>query len=346
MSFKKKAPKRETPEGGDEGEKKERKPKRSNKKAKQEAFFTTLAGNSVLKIDANAIPNKEQRVRIKDKQKAAKRIIAKEARKKRQADHKALGDKAPDLSKQQKTIESMREVQEDAFDPDDEEVKGEENIDEWSKYFKGEVYTKTLITTNYKPTKRMYEFINDLLQVFPQSYFFPRNGYLLKKVIEYSRDRGFTDILVINEDRKIINALTHVHLPDGPTAHYKLSSLRLCSEIPGVGLMSSHRPEVMLNNFSTRLGHRVGRMLGSLFHQEPEFQGRRVCTFHNQRDFIFFRHHRYVFDSAEKARVQELGPEFTLKLKWLQHGTFDTKYGEYEWIHKKEMGQGRKDFFL
>jgi ribosome production factor 1 len=45
----------------------------------------------------------------------------------------------------------------------------------------------------------------------------------------------------------------------------------------------------VLNNFNTRLGRRVGRMLGSLFHQEPQFRGRRVATFHNQRDFIFFR---------------------------------------------------------
>jgi ribosome production factor 1 len=45
----------------------------------------------------------------------------------------------------------------------------------------------------------------------------------------------------------------------------------------------------VLNNFGTRLGRRVGRMLGSLFHQEPQFRGRRVATFHNQRDFIFFR---------------------------------------------------------
>lgn len=34
-------------------------------------------------------------------------------------------------------------------------------------------------------------------------------------------------------------------------------------------------------------------MIQSLFPQDPEFKGRRVVTFHNQRDFIFFRHHRY-----------------------------------------------------
>jgi ribosome production factor 1 len=33
-------------------------------------------------------------------------------------------------------------------------------------------------------------------------------------------------------------------------------------------------------------------MLASLFHYEPEFVGKRAVTFHNQRDYIFFRHHR------------------------------------------------------
>jgi len=38
-------------------------------------------------------------------------------------------------------------------------------------------------------------------------------------------------------------------------------------------------------------------------------------TFHNQRDFLFFRQHRYIFDSTEKVRLQELGPRFTLKVR-------------------------------
>ena len=30
---------------------------------------------------------------------------------------------------------------------------------------------------------------------------------------------------------------------------------------------------------------------------------------------------------------------FTVKTRWLQAGTFDTKFGEYEWMHKpKQMG--------
>lgn len=31
--------------------------------------------------------------------------------------------------------------------------------------------------------------------------------------------------------------------------------------------------------------------------------------------------------------MQELGPRFTLKLRSLQKGTFDSKYGAYIWTH-------------
>lgn len=46
------------------------------------------------------------------------------------------------------------------------------------------------------------------------------------------------------------------------------------------------------------------------------------------------------------SRLQELGPRFTLKLLSLQKGTFDSKYGEFEWVHKKEMDTSRRRFHL
>ena len=66
-----------------------------------------------------------------------------------------------------------------------------------------------------------------------------------------------------------------------------------------------------------------------------------------------YRHHRYIFEEKERrgqksmvARLQELGPRFTLKLRSLQKGTFDSKGGEYEWLHKHEMDTSRRRFFL
>jgi len=56
----------------------------------------------------------------------------------------------------------------------------------------------------------------------------------------------------------------------------------------------------------------MGRFFGSMFPVTPEFRGRQVVTFHNQRDFIFLRRHRYIFDDeGKKVRLQEIGPRMT-----------------------------------
>lgn len=56
-----------------------------------------------------------------------------------------------------------------------------------------------------------------------------------------------------------------------------------------------------------------------------------------------------MFTSNAKPRLMELGPRFTLKLRSLQLGTFDSKTGEYEWIiqgRRHEMETSRRKFFL
>jgi ribosome production factor 1 len=75
----------------------------------------------------------------------------------------------------------------------------------------------------------------------------------------------------------------------GEEGHSWTDWVGVITPLQGHGRATSHRPELILNGFNTRLGRRVGRMLGSLFHQDPAFRGRRVVTFHNQRDFVFFR---------------------------------------------------------
>mmetsp|Transcript_22224 Transcript_22224/g.33064 ORF Transcript_22224/g.33064 Transcript_22224/m.33064 type:complete len:168 (-) Transcript_22224:40-543(-) len=166
-------------------------------------------------------------------------------------------------------------------------------------------------------------------------------------IIEGATKRDYTDILLIQEHKKKLNMMIHIHLPEGPTAYYRLSSYKVRKDIKEAAKTSIHYPELILNNFNTRLGQTLGRMFASVFPQSPEFEGRKVVTFHNQRDFIFFRHHRYIFDSVEKARLQEIGPRFTLKLIKLQHDVFDPANGEYVWIYRgREMGKKKGDLHL
>ena len=223
---------------------------------------------------------------------------------------------------------------------------------------------------------------------------------------EWAASRGYTNLAIFHETKKFskgprVDGLLLIHLPSGPCAHFRVSNLVLTADIRGHGRPTSHTPELILNNFTTALGHRVGRLFASLLPQTPQFRGRRVVTLHNQRDFIFFRHHRYIFEQragkprlqhtghlapatapqaepsggkkrkkkgskakAEEeeggegeappggevgARLQELGPRFTLKLQSLQKGLYDPKLGEMEWVRPSAgdaAGASRRKFFL
>ncbi|GFR41601.1 hypothetical protein Agub_g2325 [Astrephomene gubernaculifera] len=320
-------------------------------------------GGGTIGQQTSGIRNKQKRSELYHKLKHQKeKTKAKERRKRQKEAAKAeeMGLEPPPKPVQH-TLENTREADETMVDPEDEEVAAEENDDEFAAHFANARPPKVLLTTSYRPSKIMYTFMSELLEMLPCAEYYKRNGFPLKKIVKFASKRDFTDLIVLNEDRKQINGLLLVHLPDGPTAHFRLSNLKLGRDIVGHGRATTHRPELILNHFDTRLGHRLGRMLASLFPQNPQFRGRRVVTFHNQRDFIFVRHHRYIFEEKETrdpkakdakkkkavvARLQELGPRFTLKLLSLQKGTFDSKNGEFEWLPKKENKTSRRRFFL
>ncbi|KAH0618467.1 hypothetical protein JD844_017695 [Phrynosoma platyrhinos] len=304
-------------------------------------------------FSVSEIKNKQRRhfmfLRWKQQQKKEKLAI----KKKRKKEREALGDKAPPKPVP-KTIENQRVYDETTVDPNDEEVTWDEATDEFAPYFNRQTVPKILITTSDRPRGRTVRFCEQLSTCIPNSHVYYRRGLALKRIIPQCISRDFTDVIVINEDRKMpiltaeIDGLVLSHLPEGPTAHFRMSSVRLRKQIKRKGKApTEHQPEIILNNFTTRLGHSIGRMFASLFPHDPQFIGRQVATFHNQRDYIFFRFHRYIFKNEKRVAIQELGPRFTLKLRSLQKGTFDSKFGEYEWIHKRrEMDTSRRKFHL
>uniref|UniRef100_A0A0N5ARV4 Brix domain-containing protein n=1 Tax=Syphacia muris TaxID=451379 RepID=A0A0N5ARV4_9BILA len=272
-----------------------------------------------------------------------------EKRKRQEARRKLrekLGDAAPP-KEQPKTIESLREYDVTMVQSDDDEIEHDEENDEMSSYFHREAAPKVLITTS-PGARKSFKLCHELQKCIPDAEMFTRKGFPMKRVIKQAKEKGYTDVIVVHEDNRKPNGLVLSHLPEGPTAYFKINSLKFTEDIKRAGESTEHFPEVILNNFNTRLGHIIARMFASLFPYDPMFKGRRVVTFHNQRDYIFFRHHRYQFKrNGEKAALHELGPRFTLRLKWLQKGTFDTRSGEYEWVLKRhEMETSRRRFFL
>ncbi|XP_070497076.1 probable ribosome production factor 1 [Chironomus tepperi] len=295
----------------------------------------------------NYIKNKEIRHKVFKKEQAQRKKEDKKARK--------IRKQMPGVRSKGHTIESLREADQTTVtnldDSENEETKKEIELDEFSEYFSKAYEPKVLITYSDNPCSRTRGFAKELTQIIPNSLATTRHRSSVKKICASAEREEYTDILILNENRKKVNGLLLIHLPNGPTAHFKVSNVKLTKDLKrSLSDFTSHRPEVILTNFTTRLGTTIGRMLGAIFHYEPQFRGRRAVTFHNQRDYIFFRHHRYEFDKdGNRVRLLELGPKFTLKLRSLQQGLFDSKTGDYEWMitnKRHQMEENRRRFFL
>jgi ribosome production factor 1 len=322
------------------------------------------------------IANKLKRNEVYGKYLVQKKLDKKASRILRDKEAEALGENGQTEKKVSKTLDNTREL-EATMVHNDPEIAADEADDEFASYFQSDTPPKVLVTTRPFPSKKLFFFIADLQKLIPKLHFYPRKSFSLKEICHFASNREFTHVIVLSENAKACNGMTISHVGTGsdkytlgPTAFFKVSNVVTSKNIPNHGASTAHIPELNLNGFGTRLGHRVGRLLGSLFPHDAEFQGRQVVTFHNQRDYVFVRHHRYVFEEKKesmikkaqkpgepekpltikdrvKARLQELGPRFTLKLRWIQSGTFDTQFGEYEWIHKrKEMDTTRRRFHL
>ncbi|GAB0491007.1 hypothetical protein MMPV_002250 [Pyropia vietnamensis] len=262
-------------------------------------------------------------------EKVAKRKAKTTARRKRQADAAALGDAAPPV-KIPRTLENTRVRDDDATRRvTAEEVAADAAADEFAPIYRGEVTPLVVVTTGMGAGKvASHAFASSLLEVVPNSEFLERCALTPTQVLHHAKSVGASDVLLIREDHKKLTSLTHVHLPAGPTAVWRLTSVVPPREIRGHGKALPGRPEVLLNNFSTTLGHRIGRMLGALFGGGVGVSGRarQVVTWHNQRDFVFFRFHRYIFqDGGERVGLQELGPRFTLRLDRLLRGAWGAR---------------------
>lgn len=295
----------------------------------------------------NYIKNKEIRHKVFRKDQAGKKREDKKDRKirKNQPGPKSRGHTIESLREEDQTVVTNLE------DSENEETRKEMELDEFSEYYSKSYEPKVLITYSDNPHSKTRGFGKELTLIIPNSIALTRHRSSVKKICDSAMREGYTDVIIINENRKQVNGLLLIHLPGGPTAHFKVSDVKLTTDIKRkVSNFTSHRPEVILTNFTTRLGLQIGRMLGSIFHYDPQFKGRRAVTFHNQRDYIFFRHHRYEFDkNGKRVKLMELGPRFTLKLRSLQQGLFDSKTGDYEWMitNKRHQLEGnRRRFYL
>lgn len=228
---------------------------------------------------------------------------------------------------------------------------------------------KVLVTTSINAT--IHHEAELLTRLFPSSKYIRRTAhfhsykYSIREIAKYASNKEYTHLVLVNQDhKKRPGGLDIIHLPTGPMFHFSISNWVEGATIPGHGNPTNHFPELILNGFRTPLGLLTAHLFKGLFPSHPEIQGRQVVTMHNQRDYIFFRRHRYVFrdkratekviqgsdgkpmKGAEEIRagLQELGPRFTLKLRRVDRGI--QRMSGQEWEFKAHDEKVRTRFSL
>lgn len=326
-------------------------------KNKPDQVNIKTASQSDLKDEFKKIQKLELSRPGKDIKNKAKRqeIILQRAQRKKQIKskirrHNQQNETEEDKEKklqQVKTIDNQREHDETYID-NDEDLQEEIGNDEFTNYFKNEYDPQIMITTSIRHTATVFKFVKALKDTIPNTYFYYRKKNDIGTMIKFAKEKGFSTLLVVTEEHKQPVRLSFCHLlGDGLTVEFKINDIIYREEIKGAAKVSEHNPELIFKNFKTKLGFRVQRILNSMFPIDEELVGRRVITFHNQRDYIFFRHYRYEFDEdLESVRLQEAGPAFTLRLLSIQKGFFDRGVGDYEFKYEDRMGIRRRKFYM
>lgn len=147
---------------------------------------------------------------------------------------------------------SSSKVEEDG-DPN-AEANADMDNDPFAAYFNSDadpsVPPKVLITTSPKASRVTYDFCDEIVGIFPGSEFIRRKkgkGFEIGVIAGWAAGRGYGSMMVVNEDMKkpskraisqilgctlmVLDGITMIHLPNGPTAYFKLTSVQLTKDI-------------------------------------------------------------------------------------------------------------------
>ena len=123
-------------------------------------------------IHVNEIKNKSKRRQVWNRRKTEINRFKRRAYFKRRQLRKKYGFEAAPYKIH--TQESKRIPDETIVDGYDAEIEGDHAMDEFSSHFSNITQPKICITTSPRPLKKTLQFINELLDVFPDSKYFTR----------------------------------------------------------------------------------------------------------------------------------------------------------------------------
>lgn len=174
----------------------------------------------VKKEQASEIKNKIKRQEVVERKRIAKQDIKVIERLKKKKVRAELGEAAMPKGKTN-TIESMRVADETLIEEVDDDIKGEQEIDEFSSYFKNMTTPKILMTTNRRPKGNLFQFLKEIKESIPNVEYYERKNFKVKDIIEWGKKRGYTDLLLWYEKHgnprkyfiSILKALPMLQIP-------------------------------------------------------------------------------------------------------------------------------------
>ncbi|KAG0441522.1 U3 small nucleolar ribonucleoprotein IMP4 [Dictyocoela muelleri] len=127
-------------------------------------------------------------------------------------------------------------------------------------------------------------------------------------------------LVVVGENKGLIDRLVFSFFPYGPTFHFQVSNFKMKNRIRNY----SPRPKVIFENFNNPIGLKVFNSLKMIF---PKTEAKRVVVFKNENDLISFRH--YFFDKELQKDVLQ----FEMTLFKVSRGTYQNE--EEDWVLRR-----------
>lgn len=210
---------------------------------------------------------------------------------------------------------------------------------------------KIIMTTSRDCSNRLQQFMQELRLIFPNSYKLNRGNLVLKELVEIAKEKEFTDIILLHENKGQPDGMIISHLPFGPTIYIGLFNVVLRHDIKELNTVSEAYPHLIFDGFKTSLGERVTTILKNLF-PVPKLDSPKVMTFSNKEDVIHFRHHSFEKKNGsnecrpQDVELTEQGPRFDMLPYQIVLGTLDMPDAQKEWVIRPYINTAKKNYYL
>lgn len=221
---------------------------------------------------------------------------------------------------------------------------------------------KVLITTSRSCSNRLHQFMQEMRIIIPNSYKLNRGNLVIKELVQIAKEKEFTDIILLHENRGQPDGLILTHLPYGPTIYFGLYNVVLRHDIREIGTVSEAYPHLVFDGFNSKLGNRVTEILKNIF-PIPKLDSNKVMAFACKDDVISFRHHSFnkknksIVNNVTNTKADnecrpddvelvEHGPRFDMMPYQITLGTVDIQDAQKEWVIRPYINTAKKNNVL